>query len=162
MVDIHRSCFVVMDTLRARPVRRRPEDGAYVTIETLSPSSIDRPGRLDRDQPPARTHESVGAARHAIELRLNVRARAQAAFAKEAFAHLKARLHEGAFETFVLVAPTRMMGLLLEQIDPELEAALIAKLSKNLTKVPDHKLRDHLQAVSVMPNPRFSNMKPVV
>jgi protein required for attachment to host cells len=151
-----------MDTLRARLVRRRPEDGAYVTIETLSPSSIDRPGRLDRDQPPARTHESVGAARHAIELRLSVRARAQAAFAKEVFAHLKARLHEGAFETFVLVAPTRMMGLLLEQIDPELEAALIAKLSKNLTKVPDHKLRDHLKTVSVMPNPRFSNMKPVM
>ncbi len=159
MVEIQKTCFVVIDTLRARLVRRRPEDGSYVTIGTLSPTTDDRPGRLDRDQSPARTHESVGAARHAIELRLNVRARAQAAFAKEVFVHLKGLMHEGMFETFVLVAPTRMMGVLLEEMDPELEAALIGQLPKNLTKVPDHKLRDHLASVSIKPNARPTNVR---
>ena len=157
MIGNQRTCYLVIDTLRARLVRRRSEDGSYITIETLSPSTVDRPGRLDRDQPPARIHESVGAAHHAIEMRLNVRARAQVAFAKEVFAHLKGLLHEGTFETIVLVAPARMMSLLIQQMDSELEAALIGKLAKNLTKVPDYKLRDHLKAVSLKPNNRLCN-----
>ena len=56
----------------------------------------------------------------------------------------------GGYITF----PGGMMGVLLEEMDPELEAALIGQLPKNLTKVPDHKLRDHLASVSIKPNAR--------
>lgn len=157
MVDIRKTCFVVIDTVRARLVRRRPEDGSYITVETLSPSTDDRPGRLERDQPPARVHESLGATRHGIELQLNIRARAQAAFAKEMFTRLKGLLQDGTFETFVLVAPTRMMGVLLEGMDPALEPALIGQLPKNLTKVPDHKLLDHLSTLSLKTIPRLTS-----
>lgn len=159
MVEIRKTCFVVIDTLRARLVRRRPEDGSYITVETLTPTTDDRPARLERDQPPARVQESVGSARHGISLTLNVRARAQAAFAKEVFTHLKERLQDGTFETFVLVAPTRMMGILIEALDAELEAALIGQLPKNLTKVPDHKLLDHLGAMSLKTVPRLSTLR---
>lgn len=157
MVEIRKTCFVVIDTLRARLVRRRPEDGSYITVETLSPTTDDRPGRLERDQPPARVHESVGATRHGIELQLNVRARAQAAFAKEVFTRLKELLQDGTFETFVLVAPTRMMGVLLGGMDGELEPVLIGQLPKNLTKVPDHRLVDHFGAISLKMDARRTN-----
>jgi protein required for attachment to host cells len=90
-------------------------------------------------------------------LQLDIRTRAQAAFTKEVFGHVRGLLHDGSYESYVLIAPSRMLTLMRSMMDSELEAALIGTLAKNLTKVPDHRLLDHLRPISLKSAPRPAN-----
>ena len=149
MHEARKLYFVIADAGRARLVRRRPEDGSYVTVKALEPSDPDLPGRLERGERDGRVVESSGVRRHKIELRVDVHDRAQVAFAKEVLKAVDDLLKAKEIEEFALVAPTRMLGALLEEMDPALEAALAGKLAKDLTKVPDHDLLDHLKSVDL-------------
>jgi protein required for attachment to host cells len=149
MHEARKLYFVIADAGRARLVRRRSEDGSYVTVQTLEPSDPDLPARLDRGEQAGRVVESSGVRRHKIELRVDPHARAELAFAKEIFQRLDDLLKAKEIEAFVLVAPTRMLNALQEEMAPALAGAVAGRLAKDLTKVPDHDLLDHLNSVDL-------------
>ena len=50
----------------------------------------------------------------------------------------------GAYEKLVLVAPGHILHTVREGLNKQAAALLAGSLSKDLTKVPDHELKDHL------------------
>ena len=146
---MHKVCYVIADAGRARLVRQRVEDGAFVTFEILAPSQEVGFGRraLRKDKTPV--YASHGMRRHLVEPRLGVRYRALRAFALEIVLRLEALIASGAYDSIVLVAPTRMLQAVERYMSPQLTACLVGELAKDLSKMPDHDLYEHLWAANL-------------
>jgi protein required for attachment to host cells len=52
--------------------------------------------------------------------------------------------YEGAFDRLVLVVPSRFLGELRDALDRHTRERVIAELSKDLTHLPTHELKSHL------------------
>lgn len=113
-------------------------------------------GKIDADHRPTheivadrlgRTHESVGATRHAIAAEHDPHRELKHDFAVSLARMLDQRRSEHAYDRLVIVAPPKTLGDLREALPPAVRALVRAELDKDLTKTPVAELPGHLAAV---------------
>jgi protein required for attachment to host cells len=94
-----------------------------------------------------RTHESIGATRHAISARHDPHRELKQGFAVSLAKMLDQRRAEHAFDRLVIVAPPKALGDLREALSAPVRSVVRAELDKDLTKTPIAELPGHLAAV---------------
>jgi protein required for attachment to host cells len=139
--------YVIADGGRARFVER-DDKGAYRTVLSFVASELHQRSRdlgLDR---PARVKESAAPARHAIEPRRDLKEASKENFVKLVAEQLDAEHGRGRFDNIVLVAPPGVLTELKKNLSKPIAELVADDLQKDLTKVPDHDLTEHLAASS--------------
>ncbi len=137
--------YVIADGGRARFVAR-DEEGAFRTVQSFVAAQLHQRSRdlgLDR---PARVGESASPARHAIEPRRDLKEAAKEDFIRIVAEEIEAGHGRGQFDKLVLVAPTGVLTELKNALSKPIAKLVASDLQKDLTKVPDHELTDHLAA----------------
>jgi len=135
--------YIIADGGRARFVER-DEAGAYRTV--VSFDSADRHERshdMGRDRP-ARVKESANSARHAVEPRHDLHEAAKEDFIALVATEIEAEHGRDQFDRLVLVAPPGVLTALKQKLSKPMTKIVASDLQKDLTKVPDHDLNDHL------------------
>jgi protein required for attachment to host cells len=135
--------IVIADGEHARFVSRAPGKGFRSHRVLDSPSAHLRSSDLGDDRP-VRGFESATGLRHTITPRQDLHDLGKQRFAERLAHEINREAARGAFDRFVLVAPMRTLSVVLAQLDPTTLAKLVGTLRKNLTRVPDHELEEHL------------------
>jgi protein required for attachment to host cells len=142
-----RICYVIADGGRARFVER-DETGAYRTVLSFVAAEMHkRSSDLGRDRP-ARVKESANATRHAVEPRRDLHEAAKQDFIRTVAAELSALHKQGKFDQLVLIAPAGVLTELRDALTKSTAGIVVKELQKDLTKVPDHDLTQHLASGS--------------
>jgi protein required for attachment to host cells len=135
--------YVIADGGRARFVER-DENGAFRTVLSFVASDMHkRSSDLGRDRP-ARVKESANTARHAVEPRRDPHEAAKEDFIALVAEEIAAEHGSGQFDGLVLVAPPKVLTELKHKLSKPLAELVVDDLQKDLTKVPDHDLTQHL------------------
>lgn len=135
--------YVIADGGRARFVER-DERGAYRTVLSFVAADMHKRTRdlgLDR---PARVKESANSARHAVEPRRDLHEAAKEDFIALVAQEIEAGHGRDQFDSLVLVAPPGVLTELKNNLGKPLATLVVGDLQKDLTKVPDHDLTEHL------------------
>ncbi len=133
--------FIIADGGRARFVER-DEQGAYRTISSFVSTELKASSRDLATERPGRVHESATTARHAIEPKTDPKEAAKEDFVRYVADQVQSEQEN--FDDLVLVAPPRVLGQLREMLAKSVADAVTWDLAKDLTKVPDHELSEHL------------------
>jgi protein required for attachment to host cells len=135
--------YVIADGGRARFVAQ-DESGVFRTVLSFVASDMHkRSSDLGRDRP-ARVKESANAARHAVEPRRDLHEAAKEDFIALVAEEIAAEHGSGQFDQLVLVAPPKVLPELKLKLSKPMAALVVNDLQKDLTKVPDHDLTEHL------------------
>ena len=135
--------YVIADGGRARFVAK-DENGAFRTVLGFVATDMHkRSSDLGRDRP-ARVKESANAARHAVEPRRDLHEAAKEDFIALVVEEIAAEHGNGQFDQLVLVAPPKVLPELKQKLSKPMAALVVNDLQKDLTKVPDHDLAEHL------------------
>jgi protein required for attachment to host cells len=135
--------YVIADGGRARFVER-DDNGALRTISSFVSTDLHkRASDLGRDRP-ARVMESATPGRSAVEPRRDLKEAAKEDFVKLVAEQLAAEHGRGQFDKLVLVAPPGVLTELKEKLSKPIAKLVVDALQKDLTKVPDHDLTEHL------------------
>lgn len=138
--------YVIADGGRARFVER-DEGGEFRTVCSFVASELHKRAHdLGLDRPP-RTKESASPARHAIEPRRDLHQAAKEDFVKLVAGQLEEEHKRGQFDGLVLVAPPRVLTELKENLSHQMAKLVASDLQKDLTRIPDHDLIEHLASV---------------
>ena len=135
--------YVIADGGRARFVER-DERGAFRTVVSFVAADLHERSRdlgLDR---PARVKESANSARHAIEPRRDLHEAAKEDFIALVAEAIEAEHGRDQFDSLVLVAPPGVLTELKKKLSKPIAELVVSELQKDLTKVPDHDLTEHL------------------
>lgn len=147
-----RTWYVVADGGRARIVQKRDRQGdrqqAFDTIQELVSANIHRPTHELGAERPGRTHESATTARHAVQPRQDLHQAEKQNFVHEVAAVLNEAGTRDEFDALVLVAPAHALGDLRQALDAPTQRKITAQLQKDLTKVPNADLAEHLADLS--------------
>jgi protein required for attachment to host cells len=135
--------YVIADGGRARFVER-DEKGAFRTVSSFVSTELHaKSSDLGRDRP-ARVMESANSGRSAIEPRRDLKEAAKEDFVKLVAEQLDEEHGRGQFESLVLVAPPGVLTELRKSLSKSMAKLVADDLQKDLTKVPDHDLTNHL------------------
>jgi protein required for attachment to host cells len=135
--------YVIADGGRARFVAQ-DANGAFRTVLSFVATDMHkRSSDLGRDRP-ARVKESANAARHAVEPRRDLHEAAKEDFIALVAEEIAAEHGNGQFDQLVLVAPPKVLTELKQSLSKPMAALVLNDLQKDLTKVPDHDLTEHL------------------
>jgi protein required for attachment to host cells len=139
-----RILYVLLDGGRARFVHR-DENGHFAAFETHESDTVhDKSHEMGRDKP-ARVQESASSRRSASEPRSDPHDKAEAAFVDRMLARVPTLVEEGRFDLLFVAAPASLHAPIRHSLPPPLAAKLKALLGKDLTRIPDGELKDHLQ-----------------
>jgi protein required for attachment to host cells len=144
-----RTWIVVADAARARIFVQEKHGEPLAALDQgdfHNPDSSHHTRDLGSDRP-ARSQESVGSARHAIEPKHDPRRMAAAAFAKDIAGYLEQGAMGKRYDRLAIVAPPHILGDLRKSLGKHTEALVVAELNKDLTKIPLHELPSHLESV---------------
>ena len=137
--------YVIADGGRARFVAR-DDNGVFRTVLSFVAADLHkRSSDLGRDRP-ARVKESAAPARHAIEPRRDLHEAAKEEFVKLVAEQLDGEHERGQFDKLVLVAPPGVLTELKKALSKPIAKLVANDLQKDLTKIPDHDLVEHLVA----------------
>jgi protein required for attachment to host cells len=109
--------------------------------------------RIETHVPPSRdivsdkqgsTMVSGGARRHAYTPHTDPHREAKRDFLQGIAARLEKDVAADAFDDLVLVAPPQALGDLRSALSPHVASRVVREVTKDLTKVPDHEIPDHL------------------
>jgi protein required for attachment to host cells len=135
--------YVIADGGRARFVER-DEEGAFRTLSSFVSTELHKSAHeLGRDRP-ARVKESASPARSAVEPRRDLHEAAKEDFIRRVADTLAAELRDSNFDELVLVAPPGVIAELKDLLTKPTAKVVVRELHKDLTKVPDHELTEHL------------------
>lgn len=135
--------YVIADGGRARFVER-DERGAFRTVASFVSTELHaRSSDLGRDRP-ARVMESATPGRSGIEPRRDLKEAAKEDFVKLVADELGVGHERGQFDSLVLVAPPGVLTELRNNLSKPLTKLVVGDVQKDLTKVPDHDLTEHL------------------
>jgi protein required for attachment to host cells len=98
---------------------------------------------LGRDRP-SRVKESANAARHAVQPRRDLHEAAKQDFVALVAEKIESEHAGGQFDNLVLVAPPGVLTELKQKLSKPMIQLVVNDLQKDLTKVPDHDLAEHL------------------
>ena len=135
--------YAIADGGRARFVER-DENGAYRTVVSFDSADLHaRTTDLGTDRP-TKVQDSAGPGRHAVEPRQDLKQQAKEDFVKLVANELAAEHGRGAFDQLMLVAPPGVLTELKQNLAKPIADLVVKDLQKDLTKVPDHDLTEHL------------------
>ena len=135
--------YVIADGGRARFVAR-DEAGAYRTVLSFDAAQLHKRSHdLGRDHP-SRVKESANTARHAVEPRRDLHQAAKDDFVALVAQEVEAEHGKDQFDRLVLIAPPGVLTELREKLSKAMAKLVVEDLQKDLTKVPDHDLGEHL------------------
>ena len=135
--------YVIADGGRARFVAR-DDEGAFRTLSSFVSTELHKSAHeLGKDRP-ARVKESASPARSAIEPRRDLHEAAKEDFIAAVAETLASEQKDGKFDELVLVAPPGVIAELKGSLSKLTAKIVVKELHKDLTKVPDHELTDHL------------------
>jgi protein required for attachment to host cells len=138
--------YIIADGGRARFVER-DEAGAYRTVLSFVAADLHkRSSDLGRDRP-ARVKESANTARHAVQPRRDLHEAAKEDFIALVAEQIEAEHGRDQFDQLVLIAPPGVLTELKQKLSKPLVQIVVKDLQKDLTKVPDHDLGEHLDPV---------------
>ncbi len=139
-----KTLYVIADGGRARFVER-DGNGEFRTLASFVSSELhDRSHDLGLDRP-ARVKESANTARHAVEPRRDLHVAAKEDFVKTVAQEIDTAHGRKRFDKLVLVAPPRVLTELREKLSDAMAKLAADSVQKDLTKVPDHDLAEHLK-----------------
>lgn len=139
--------FLIADGQHARLVERDPDSRSYRTVWTLNAEPQPH-GAAAHDAPPARVHESVGTARHAVEPKTDPHLKAKANFAHEVVPAASAAAARAGCMQIVLVAPARLLPEFRDGFTVGRGGGIETfDLAKDLTKTHDGDLASHLDPI---------------
>jgi protein required for attachment to host cells len=142
-----RTWILVADGGRAR-ILETIGRGKGVHIVSGSEEGIENPpSHLQGRERPARVHESVGPARHAVEPRQSPYRALEMLFANQLASMLSENAASQSFDRLVLVAPPKMLGDLRKLVVPSVREKIVAEVDKDLTNVPYGEILSHLDDV---------------
>lgn len=136
--------YLIADGGRARLVLRHG-DGHFDPLASFSGEPAHRPSQDTR----GRTEASVGTARSAIEEPDTTAVRRR--FAAELSDALEGFIARGAFKRLVLIAPARMLADIRQGLSEAAARVIAGELAKDLTKLPEAKLRPILDGLALRP-----------
>lgn len=135
--------IVIADGEHARFVSRDPKGGFRTHRIVDSPSAHMHSAELGDDRP-VRAFDSGSGRRQTITPKQDLHEREKQRFAEQLAHELNRESARAAFGRFVLVAPARTSSLLRAQLDATTTDKLVGTLHKDLVRVPDHALIEHL------------------
>ena len=135
--------YVIADGGRARFVR--PAEGRHFrTIRELESKHIHDSSHELGNKPPARVQESTSPTRHGVEPRQDPHDRAERDFARYVAQELNGDADVSSCDALILVAPSHTLAEIQSTLSRELQGKIATTLAKDLTKVPDADLPQHL------------------
>jgi len=135
--------YAIADGGRARFVER-DENGAFRTVASFESTELhERASDLGRDRP-GRVMESATSGRSAVEPRRDLKEAAKQDFVKLVADELGVEHGRGQFDQLMLVAPPGVLTELKQKLAKPIADLVVRDLQKDLTKVPDHDLTEHL------------------
>jgi protein required for attachment to host cells len=137
-----RTDFLLADNAHARWVRRSDRGSDFVTFQEMHVQPI------SRSHPQGVAFDS-GGARFSIEERRQAAHRRRYRFAETLASAINAKAANGDLGRLCVAAPPRTLAAIRRQMTPEARAKLVHVLAKDLTKTPDDKLGDWLQALEL-------------
>jgi protein required for attachment to host cells len=141
-----KTLYVVADGGRARYIERAGP-GHFRTVRNIESAQLHTKSiDMSRDRPP-RVQESANPTRHAVEQKLTPRDKVEMNFIKALAKNLDEDEALGSYDNLVLVAPARLERVLRQSLAPSLSAKLVKYIHKDLTKVPDSDLSEHLPEI---------------
>jgi protein required for attachment to host cells len=136
--------FVLADGSRARFLTKRPEISGYDVVAEYESAEAHIPSHELGADHPGRTHESLGASRHAITPRQDMHKARKTAFARDVAAHLNDANRQGLFDFLVVFAAPHTLGELRVALDAETQKRIKGERPKDLTRLPLVELPLHL------------------
>ncbi|MGE0096438.1 MAG: host attachment protein [Alphaproteobacteria bacterium] len=136
--------YVIADGGRARFVVRHEEKNAFDTIKEIVSPDLHSPSHELGSERPGRTHESANAARHAIQPRTDPHTKEKHAFAAYIGSEVNQACGRKEFQRLVLIAPGHVLHDIKEALDETARRKVVGQLQKDLTRVPNADLPEHL------------------
>jgi protein required for attachment to host cells len=138
---------VIADGEHARIVVAKEKGASYVTLREFTSQTVHASSHELGGDRPGRTQESATTVRHAIQPRSDPHEQGKQEFAREVAAALNDASAKNEFDHIVLVAQPRLAASLRAGFAEALRRKIVGRLQKDLTKVPDHELARHLDAI---------------
>jgi len=135
--------YAIADGGRARFVER-DENGAFHTVANFESTDLHSSTKDLGTDRPTRVQDSAGSGRHAVEPRRDLKEAAKQDFVKLVAETLAIEHGRGAFDQLMLVAPPGVLTELKQKLARPIADLVVRDLQKDLTKVPDHDLTEHL------------------
>jgi protein required for attachment to host cells len=135
--------YAIADGGRARFVEC-DENGAYRTVVSLDSAELRAQARDLGTDHKTRVQDRFGGGRHAVEPRQDLKEQAKEDFVKLVADELATEHERGAFDQLMLVAPPGVLTELKQKLAKPIADLVVRDLQKDLTKVPDHDLTEHL------------------
>jgi protein required for attachment to host cells len=142
MMPVLRTDFLLADNAHARWVRRSDGADDFVTVQEMHVLTEARP------HPQGVAFES-GGGRFNIEEKRGAVQKRRYRFAETLADAINAKVAHGDLDRLCLAAPARTLAAIRRQLTPEAAAHVVHVLPKDLTKTPDHKLRDWLRELEL-------------
>lgn len=133
-----RTDFLLADNAQARWVRRSDAVDDFITVQQMRAQPATRP------HPQGVVFES-GGGRFNIEEKRGAVEKHRYRFAETLAETINARAANGELDRLCLAAPPRVLVAIRRQLTPQAQTKLAHVLAKDLTKTPDHELRDWLR-----------------
>ena len=143
MVQHRVPCFVIADGGHARFVYAATDNALHTRDSFDSTHVHDQSSDLGSDRP-GRSFESSGVTRHALAPRHDPHEMAKIKFEHFVATQVCKESAADAFNELILVAPAHVLNTLKDGLDGPTAAKLVGTLAKDLTKVPDGALDEHL------------------
>jgi protein required for attachment to host cells len=143
-----RTWYVVADGGRARVVQKRAGQEAFETSWEIVASDIHHRTHDLGTERPGRSRESATSAHHAVQPRADLHRANKQNFVLDVAAMLNEANQRNEFDCLVLVAPAHPLGDLRAALDASTERKITGELQKDLTKVPNADLAEHLAHLS--------------
>ena len=151
MVQHPISCFVIADGGHARFVFPAADNALHTRMAVDSTHLHDRSSDLGSDRP-GRSFESDSVTRHAIAPRHDLHEMEKEKFERFVAHKICGESAADAFNELILVAPAHALSIIQGGLDETTAAKLVGTLAKDLTKVPDDALYQHLKDWMQPPN----------
>jgi protein required for attachment to host cells len=137
--------ILIADGAHARVVVPAPRR-QFRTINSFDSAMAHLPAEGAPAGHPGRGTEGGPAARHAIEPRGDPRRAAKREFLHYVAAQMNAAAASGQFDHLVLVAPVAALGMLREALEAPTASRVSGALAKDIVKVAESELSEHLLA----------------
>ncbi|MCW3474219.1 host attachment protein [Limobrevibacterium gyesilva] len=134
------------------PTAVRHQFATRIAIDSVTAHK--RAAELGGDRP-GRVFESATTARHAVVPKNDPHELAKRKFVSEVARTLNEHAQQNAFDRLVLVAPSRTLHDLREELGPQAAAKVVGMVAKDLTGVKDNELPPHLAEWWVPPPGEF-------
>ncbi len=145
-MKLDRTWILIADAGRAKVLLHRG-GGKLETVEGMSFTFDHKQAHELGADKPGRSFQSVGATRHAVSPHTDPERLEEKGFAATIVDRLDKAAGQTSFDHLVVVAAPTMLGDLRQALTPRLAALLTATLDKDLTKIPEAKLAEHLKDV---------------